>query len=152
MCSLAVKYVQEIEPITLKTYEDQEIDHGLDIVRLNRLYTPGCGIIFRMCRNRNEYNFERIVIAYDRYNKAIACILVDNKYSKPDWTTYSIDPEVPNEYKRINVWVRPKFRRQGIGRKLMDEAQVNDLLGVECYDTGYAAKKLYGKLKKSRIC
>lgn len=152
MCSLAVAYVQEFEPITLKTYEGDEINHGLDIIRLNRLYTPGSGIIFRMCRNRNEYEFERIVIAYDRDSKAVACILVNNKHSRPDWTSFSHDPEVPNDFKRINVWVRPKLRRQGIGRKLMAEAQVNDLVGVECYDTGYAAKKLYGKLKKSRIC
>jgi GNAT superfamily N-acetyltransferase len=143
--------------IQYKTYSTkEEIDCALDIIRLGRIYTPGCGLILRMTKKRwSEYQLEKVVIAY-AFNEnnepyAVGCIVVDRKTALPSWSTFSIDQNMPNDYLRINVWVKPKFRRCGIGARLMTNAEVNTLPGVECYDTGAAARKLYGTLKYSRL-
>lgn len=136
--------------VTYKQYDtEQEINFALDIIRFARLYKPGDGIIGRMSKIRfREYRIQHVVIAFDN-DRAIGCMTVDLKTAQKSWSTY--DASLPSEYSRVNVWVKPQYRRKGIGKNLLSMTGVSSEIGVECYDTGRAARKLYANLTSARM-
>lgn len=136
--------------VSFKEYStEQEINFALDIIRFARLYKPGDGIIGRMTKIRfREYRLQRVVIAFAD-DRAIGCVVVDQKTAIPTWSTY--DASLPHVYSRVNVWVKPQHRRKGIGKNLLSMTGVSSETGVECYDTGRAARKLYANLTSSRM-
>lgn len=135
---------------SFETYED--INKALDLIKSFRLYKPGDGLIQRMTRIRwFEYKFTTVILAYanESLDVPIGAAVVDNRVAEPTWSTY--DASLPKDYHRINVWVKPNSRKRGVGKNLLLLSGVVNELGVECYDTGRPAKKLYACLEKSRM-
>lgn len=139
-------------PCTYESFETyEEINKALDIIKANRLYKPGDGLIQRMTRIRwSEYKFASIVIAFSEVTgDPLGTAVLDHRVAEPSWSTY--DEKLPKNYHRVNVWVKPNYRKRGIGKNLLLISGVVNEIGVECYDTGRPAKKLYACLEQCRM-
>jgi GNAT superfamily N-acetyltransferase len=98
-----------MKDLILKTYKGANLKEGGKILISNRLYTPSKG-----CIRHNVMNqlVDIIILAYDK-DKAIACILRDK------FGDVKIIDGNSDLYRYINVWVKPKYRKQGIGALLV---------------------------------
>lgn len=135
------------------TFDTPElIEQALDVIKHHRLGRPGDGIITLMSRRKKKYEVFKIIIAVDIETcKPVGCLALDLKCAIQGWSTFRDDPEIPNEFFRVNVWVKPAYRRRGIGKRLLEKSCVQSQRGVECYDTGPASRRLYSVLKDARV-
>lgn len=135
------------------TFDTPElIEQALRIIKYHRLGRPGDGIITLMARREKKYEIFKIIIAFDYItNKPVGCLALDLKYAVPGWSSFRDDPGIPNEFFRVNVWVKPAFRKRGIGKMLIEKSCIKSQRGVECYDTGPASRRLYSVLQDARV-
>lgn len=130
----------------------EQIEYALDIIRYNRLGRPGDGIITLMSRREKPYDINKIIIAFCIETlKPIGCLVLDRRKTYKGWYSFSENERIPNDYLRVNVWVKPDYRKNGAARKMLEISCIEQEYGVECYDSGKASRKLYSNLKDARI-
>lgn len=112
-----------------------EIRDALTIIRRNRLYTPGSGKIASMCNETKYYIFKKIALVMS----------FDGVWWKPFGVAVMSQDRYEDAPMEVNVWVKPKFRKQGFGTSLLEKVGAVNYPGLRCYDTGRAAKMLYLK-------
>lgn len=128
------------------------IEQALDVIKHHRLGRPGDGIITLMSRRKKKYDVFKIIIALELENfKPVGCLTLDLKHSVPGWSSFRYDPDIPNEFFRVNVWVKPAYRKRGIAKMLLEKSCIKSQRGVECYDTGPASRRLYSVLQDARV-
>lgn len=112
-----------------------EIRDALALIRRNRLYTPGSGKIASMCNESKYYIFNKIVLVMS----------FDGVWWKPFGVAVISRDKYEEAPLEVNVWIKPKFRKQGFATSLLEKIGAISYPGIRCYDTGRAAKKLYTK-------
>lgn len=96
--------------ITYKTYRNENISEGGSLLIKNRLYTPKNGCI----RNGILSGLIDIIILAFHGETPIACVVRD-KYG----TVKTIN-NITDNYHYINIWVKPAYRKNGIGSELIN--------------------------------
>lgn len=119
--------------LTFETID--EIRDALTIIRRNRLYTPGSGKIASMCNEPRFYLFTKIVLVMN----------FDGVWWKPFGVAVISKDRYLYAPMEVNVWIKPKYRKQGFATSLLEKIKAVDYPEIRCYDTGRAAKKLYTK-------
>lgn len=87
-------------------YENEKLSEGASIIHKNRIYSPGRDGIRH--RAMNPIILSAIVVAYHN-NKPVGCITLDANPLKKQKEYYQV----------INTWIKPKYRRKGIGKNLL---------------------------------
>jgi len=114
-----------MKDLIFKIYKGANLKEGSSILISNRLYTPAKG-----CIRYNIINelVDIIVLAFDD-KKPIACIIRD-KFGD----TKIIDGK-SDTYYYINVWVKPKYRKKGVGSLLISIMKRNSRKKVVGHST-----------------
>jgi len=87
-------------------YESENLEMGASIVYKNRIYSPGRAGIRK--RVMNPELLSAIVVAFHN-NKPVGCITLDKHPIKRKKEYYQV----------VNTWIKPKYRRKGIGKNLL---------------------------------
>lgn len=114
-----------MKDLIFKIYKGANLKEGSSILISHRLYTPAKG-----CIRHNIINelVDIIVLAFHN-EQPIACIIRD-KFGD----TKIIDGK-SDVYHYINVWVKPKYRKKGIGSLLVSIMKKNSRKKVVGHST-----------------
>lgn len=92
--------------LTYQKYRNKDLDTACKLIISHRLYTPGTGAI----RDTVLFKDTDLIIIAFKDEKPIACIVRDAMPS-----SYFDD-----ERFAVNVWVKPSYRKKGIGKELIN--------------------------------